>query len=258
MNDIKKKSLVLTVIVLLIGLMIVGGTYAYLSVSANITNTNYVGVSTCFLVDYDIDNGDGTENITGTLVPSLSPSGGLGGRVGLKINDECSVNGTGTLKIHVDSSVSSHLMEKATSHCEDKKTGDTLTSYLNSSSCSLAGGKWFEYPVNYCENKNTLQLLKTYTTSGSCTANNGNWVTNKSPLKYAVYNTSDTTTNPVRVGYITSSSINGDVTIYNDIELTHTMQYFYIYIWLDGNLTDNTHANLTFTGHVVASAIQKD
>ena len=258
MDEIKKKSLILSIVVLLIGLLVVGGTYAYLFVTANITNTNYVGVSTCFLVNYDIDNGDNTETITGTLVPSLGPSGGLGGRVGLKINDECDVYGTGTLKIHVNSGVDGHLMEKATSHCEDKKTGDILTSYSNASSCSAASGKWKDYPANYCEDVNTLQVLKSYDTQASCTAHNGNWVTNKSPLKYAVYNSSNTNTNPVSVGYITSSSINGDVTIYTDIELTHTMQYFYIYIWLDGTLTDNTLANIPFSGYIQANANQTD
>ena len=255
MNDIKKKSIILSVIVLLMGLMIAGGTYAFLSVGANITNTNYVGISTCFMVDYNIDNGDNTENITGTLFPSLGPSEGLYGRVGLKVKDECEVNGIGTLKIHINVS-SASLIEKATSHCEDKKTGDILTSYVNQASCSSAGGRWREYPASYCEDIKTLQTLPDYTTSGSCTANNGTWVTNGSPLKYAIYNTSNANGTPVKVGHITSST--GDITIYDNIILTHDQRYFYVYIWLDGYLTDNSHSNLSFDGYISASATQND
>ena len=258
MNDIKKKNIVLSVVVMLIGLMVAGGTYAFLYVQANVTNTNYIGVSTCFLIDYDIDNGDNTQNITGTLFPSLGPSDGLNGRVGLKINADCSVNGTGTLKIHINNGTSASLMQKATSHCEDKKTGEVLSTYANASTCSSAGGKWRDYPASYCEDKNTLQRLKEYTTSASCTSHNGNWITNGSPLKYAVYNTNDTNTNPIKVGYITSSSIGSDVVIHDTIELTHSEQLFYIYIWLDGYLTDNSHADLAFDGYISASATQSD
>ena len=256
MNDIKKKSMMLSVIVLLMGLMIVGGTYAFLYVSANITNTNYVGVSTCFLVDYNIDNGDNTESITGTLFPSLGPTDGLNGRVGLKINDECSVNGTGTLKIHLNNGTSASLIQKATSHCEDKKTGDILTEYTTESTCTSSGGKWRDYPNTYCEDNDTLQVLKDYTTSASCTANNGTWVTNGSPLKYAIYNSTNINASPAKVGHITSST--GDITIYDDIILTQDQRYFYIYIWLDGYLTDNSHADLTFDGYIKANAIQSD
>ena len=259
MDDIKKKNIVLSVIVMLIGLLVASGTYAFLYVQANVTNTNYVGTSTCFLVDYNIDNGDSTQNITGTLFPSLGPSDGLNGRVGLKINSSCSnINGTGTIKIHINNGTSASLMQKATSHCEDKKTGDTLTEYTTASTCSSAGGKWREYAASYCEDKNTLERLKEYTTSASCTSHNGNWVTNGSPLKYAVYNTSGASTNPIKVGYITSASIGGDVVIHDTIELTHTEQFFYIYVWLDGYLTDNSHADLAFDGYISASATQSD
>ena len=258
MNSIKGKSLVLLIVVFFIGLMIVGGTLAFMMISANITNTNYVGLSTCFLVDYNIDNGDNTQDITGILFPSLGPSGGLSGRVGLKIASSCSVNGTGTLKLHINNTTDSHIMEKATSHCEDKKTGDILTEYSTESSCSSAGAKWKNYPVSYCEDNTTLRVMKDYTTSGSCTSHNGTWVTNGSPLKYAVYNSNNTNANPIRVGHITSSSIGSDVTIYDDIILTHEQRYFYIYIWLDGYLTDNTHVDLPFDAYVKVNAIQSD
>ena len=258
MNDIKKKSVILSVIVLLMGLMIAGGTFAFMTLQANVTNTNYVGVSTCFLVDYNIDNGDGTQNIEGTLFPSLSPVKGLNGRVGLKVNEECEVNGIGAIKLHINSETNSHLTEIATSHCEDKKTGDILTEYATEASCSSANQSWKSYPTSYCESNSTLQTLKEYTTSASCTSHNGTWVTNGSPLKYAVYNTNNTNGSPVKVGHITSNDIGSDITIYDDIILTHDQRYFYVYIWIDGYLTDNSHADLPFDGYISASATQND
>lgn len=266
-DSMKMKSVVLSVIVLLIGLMIVGGTYAFMTIQANVTNTNYVGVSTCFLVDYNIDNGNGTQAITGTLFPSISPIKGLNGRVGLKINDNCDVNGMGTLKLHINSETDNHLTAIATSHCEDKKTGDILTEYATEASCSSAGERWKNYPTSYCEDNNTLQILKEYmpsaslsasSASASCVSNNGTWVTNGSPLKYAIYNSSNTNSMPVKVGHITSSNIGSDVTIYDNIVLTSDQRYFYVYIWLDGYLSDNTHSDLPFGGYINANAIQSD
>ena len=46
-----KKNTFLIVLILLIGLAIAGGTYAYLNLTANVTNGTYNLTSTCFLVD---------------------------------------------------------------------------------------------------------------------------------------------------------------------------------------------------------------
>ena len=257
-DSMRQRSAMLTVVMFLMGLMIVGGTYAYLNMQANVTNTNYVAVSTCFLVDYDIDNGDSTQNITGILFPSIGPTKGLNGRAGLKIKEECAVSGTGTLELHVNSATNTHLTQIASSHCEDKKTGDFLTEYMTEASCSSANGKWKSYSTSYCENKTTLAVLKNYTNSASCTANNGNWVTNGSPLKYAVYSSNNTNTTPVSVGHITGSDIGSDIPIYDDIILDYDQKYFYVYIWIDGYLTDNSHADLPFDGYIKASATQND
>ena len=254
----KSKSMILLSVICLIGLLIISGTYSYLYMQANVTNTNYVGISTCFLVDYNIDNGDGNQNINGILFPSINPIKGLNGRVGLKLNDNCQVNGTGMIELHINNTTGSILMQMATSHCEDKKTGDILTQYVTEASCSSANGKWKNYPTSYCEDKDTLQLLKGYTASSSCISNNGNWVTNGSPLKYAVYDTNNTNVDPVSVGHIISSDIGNDIVLYDDIILTHEQKYFYVYIWIDGYLTDNTHVNIPFDGYIKANATQND
>jgi len=258
MNYSLRKNVVLMVLVMFMGLLIAGGTFAYLTYSANITNGNYVAETHCFNVDYNIDNGDNTQDIVGTLFPSLGPTRGLNGRVGLKVNDECEVNGIGTIKLHINSESDSHLTEIATSHCEDKKTGDILTEYTTEASCSSANQSWKSYPTSYCESNSTLQTLKDYTTSASCTANNGTWVTNGSPLKYAVYNTNNTNGSPVKVGHITSSDIGNDITIYDNFLVSNLQSYYYVYIWLDGYLTDNTHADLPFGGYITANAIQDE
>ena len=65
-------------------------------------------------------------------------------------------------------------------------------------------------------------------------------------------------TNPVSVGTISSSSVGSDVVLKDNILITNTQAYYYVYIWLDGYLTDATYIELPFSGHVKAEAVQNN
>ena len=154
-NNIKNKKTVYLIVGVIIGiLLIAGGTYAYITLAVNVTNGNYSSVTGCFDIDYNVTNEDGTLPIAGTMFPSSNPSGGLNGRVSLKVSNTCNVNGTGTLKLNVVNG-NSTLLKTVSAHCENSKT---------------------------------LETLSTYTSSSTCTAqSNGVWVTSGTALKYAVY-----------------------------------------------------------------------
>ena len=216
-----KKYVIFTIGIILLGAMVTGGTYAYLSRTVTITNGT-ANVSThCFLIDYNINNSDNSQNISGILFPSASPSGGLTGRVGLKTNTSCTLQGVGTLTLH------------------------------------LTSGEVGSASPGHCENSNTLETLKDYTTSGTCSGH-GTWVTTGTPLKYAVYDNSEGTGTPLSKGYITSSNIGGDITLYNNFAITSTEEYYYIFIWLDGYLSGDGYTDVNFAGYVSASATQTE
>ena len=107
----KKSYIILVVSIISFGLLLVGGTYAYLSFTANVTNAVYNGATTCFDIDYDITNDDGTLPITGTLFQSSTPKGGLSGKVTMNIKSNCNISeGNGTIKLNVANTTSSLLL----------------------------------------------------------------------------------------------------------------------------------------------------
>ena len=216
MNN-KKKNIILSIVVILVGLALVGGTYAYLSSTMTITNNVVNGSTTCFDIDY-IDN---TDQITGTMFPSANHTKGLTGAVSLKIKNTCNLDGIGNLYLHVNNNTSNLFITTAGPHCE---------------------------------NKSTLETLTQYTTSGTCNGSNRSWVTTGTPLKYAVYGNSTGTGTPLSVGYV--NAIDSDIAVYKDFAITHTQKDYYIFLWLDGHLTDNTYTNLSFDGYVKVDATQ--
>ena len=216
MNN-KKKNIILSIVVILVGLALVGGTYAYLTFSMNVTNNVVNGGTTCFDIDY-IDN---TDQITGTLFPSANHTKGLTGTVSLKIKNTCNLDGVGNLYLHVNNNTSNLFITTAAPHCE---------------------------------NKSTLETLTQYTTSGTCNGSNRSWVTTGTPLKYAVYGNSTGTGTPLSVGYV--NAIDSDIAVYKDFVIKHTQKDYYIFLWLDGHLTDNTYTNLSFDGYVKVDATQ--
>lgn len=253
----KNRKIVYVLLILTVLFTLIGGTFAYLNFTFEATNSNYASETHCFQIDYTINNENSGQDITGTLFPSANPTGGLNGRVGLKTNNNCELNGIGTLKLHINDSIDStsftKLTTKASSYCRSRKTGEAVN--LSESECTEAGNRWIDIPTSYCENTNTLEYMKDYTTSSDCTSNGGTWVTNGSPLKYAVYNSVDLTT-PVSVGHIISTDRGTDMTIFDNFIVSNFQKYYYVYIWLDGYLTDNTFDELPFSGHIESNVIQ--
>ena len=257
MENSMKKNVLLIITVLFVGLGVVGGTYAWFSNNIETTNEIYNVATSCFLIDYNINNTDNSQDITGTMFPSGTVSGGLSGRVGLRTNANCNLDGVGTLKLHVNgnNATSGTLTTSASSYCEDRSTLQPIPGISTQAACTSASGRWQGYGDSYCESNITLERLTNYNSS-NCASNNGTWKSGGSPLKYAVYDNASATGTPLSKGYITSGNIGGDVTILNNISITSTQQYYYIFIWLDGYLTDSTYSNLPFSGYISAEAEQ--
>ena len=227
MNDNKRKKILLIVGVILTCVLVVGGTYAYLTFSVSVTNGKISDSVECFEIDYSILNdasATDSSQITGTLFPSAGPNGGLSGKVSINVNSNCKVKGTGTLYLNVDSGTSTTLVQTVAAHCEDKTT---------------------------------LETMKDYTTSAECTADSSRmWVSTGTGLKYAVYSNANATGTPLNVGYITNSDIGGDIPIYSDFTVDKTASSYYIFIWMDGYITDSTYTELPFGGYIHASVLQ--
>ncbi|MBR7041901.1 MAG: hypothetical protein IKI04_00200, partial [Bacilli bacterium] len=253
----KTKKILIIVAIAFIGISIVGSTYAYLTMSLNVANGNYNNVGThCFGVTYNVNNTDGSTDITGTLFPSGTPIKGLTGRVGFSSDPTCSTSGLGTINLNIANTTSTTLTTPASSYCEDRSTLEPISGISTEAACTTAGGRWRGYGDSYCENPNTLERLPDYTTESDCTTHSGSWTTPGSPLKYAVYTSTEANAQPVSVGRINTTDIGNTITIYNNFAVTHTETYYYIYIWLDGYLTDNTHTNLPFAANITASVAQ--
>jgi len=216
-----KQTLFLILGIFLISLFIIGGTYAYMTLGIDINNNVIAYNTTCFDIVYDADN-DSTP-ITGTLIPSSGPGGGLNGKISLGLAAAC-------------------------------KNLDAYGSfYLNVTSGSNV---LFQIVDGHCENSQTLRTLTKYTDQESCEAQtNGKWVTNGTALKYAVYTTNNitTTTVPLNVGYINRI---GTTIIYDNFPVVNQTVNYYVYVWLDGNLSDDTYALQSFAGNISASASQ--
>lgn len=221
----KKRKILIIVLIIFLGLLILGGTYAFLSYALSVENGNYSGKVECFKINYSTLNEDGTEKITGTLFPSINASNGLSGMVSLGIDESCNVNATGSLYMHVSEGTSVTLLQTVREHCENSLTLETIDEYDNSSDCTDA---------------------------------NGIWVTNGTALKYAVYNNNSANGNPLDSGYITANDIGDDILVYTNFDVNYTMNSYYIYIWMDGYLMDDNYTNLPFGGYIHASISQNE
>ena len=219
-----KKIRIVILIVFLVLLAIAGGTYAFLTFSATVTNGNYNTKVECFNINYSIVNSDGTaKNITGTLFPSKNALGGLNGTVSLAIDNSCNITGTGNLYVHIDDTTSVDLLKTVAEHCENATTLETISDKTEQSACTSAGGSW---------------------------------VSNGTGIKYAVYDNATATGTPLKKGYITQTDIGNDISIYSDFSITQTVVTYYIFIWQDGYITDDTYTALPFSGYVHAEVLQ--
>ena len=258
MNNIKTKTFVLIFLVVVFSLAIAGATWAFLTRDIEMTNQNHAINSECFLIDYNVNNENGTKDITGTLFPTGKASGGLSGRVGLKINSSCNMYGTGTLKMHINATTNQDLTRSISSYCISRSTLEKINGINSKSACEAENvkGRWMGYGDSYCENPNTLERIDVK--EEDCTSSGGIWTTGGSPLKYSVYNTTDTTQAPIKVGHITSNDIGSDIVLKDDISVIKQEKYYYIYVWLDGYMNDDTFNDKSFSGFINASAIQRE
>lgn len=283
LNNKNKKILIFGII--LGAVLIAGGTYAFLTMALNVQNGNINGKLECFQINYnacnlwdvngdgvidtnDADafqqcladaenyilhdlNGDGTingkdvtsfrrcldnienpgtwnteaaGNLGGILFPSTEITGGLFGSLAMGVNSACNVTGTGTIYLHVGTESSVTLLRKTDGHCENPTTLETLTSYTSSNECLTDGNMW---------------------------------VTDGSALKYAVYDNAAGTGVPISVGYITGGDIGEDISLYTGFDVNSTNNRYYMFIWLDGNLTNEDYEDLPFSGYIHASVVQK-
>ena len=148
------------------------------------------------------------------------------------------------------------LTTPATSYCQDRSTLEPISGISTQEACTTAGGRWQGYGDNYCESNATYERLTDYSDSSSCASHSGTWTSGGSPLKYAVYDNATGTGTPLSKGKILSTDIANDITVYSNFSIDKTQKYYYIFIWLDGYLTDDNHTDLPFSGQVNASAIQ--
>ena len=104
----KKKILYSVLIVLLIIIVSVGITYAWLSWSGSV---NVSGTSECFDVNYVKGQDIGSEESPAKLSLASSYTEGLSTVVKVNLNDTCTIlNGTGTLYLNTDSITSNILL----------------------------------------------------------------------------------------------------------------------------------------------------
>lgn len=289
--NLKNNNVFLVIAVILGGLLVVGGTYAAFSTLADVNNGNYSGYVECFDIIYnDINDGTDTADITGTLFPSSNYVGGLSGNVSVSISDSCNVTGTGTLYIHVNNESSSKYAEGIFAHCEDPDTLETMTEYNeDESGCTGAGGIWVnKYPAlkyavyssnNTLINSGYLGHIDNYgdvdgdgiiNTSDKTVIEEmiqGNYSNVDSSFaadinfdgvidskdvqeidKYVLGNDS------LFDDYIDATGLN--IPIYMNFPVTSSEQKFTIYLWLDGNITDNNFASLPFSGYMTTKVVQ--
>lgn len=145
----KRYYIVLTIAVISLGLLLTGGTYAWLGYNGiNVNGNNLNASTTCFLIDYsgDFDSG--------LLFPSKTDKGGLSGSVTLSINNSCNVSATGNIYLNVGASTSNkYFMSNVLQYSLYASDGTTL---LGSGPITTTGDKTL--------NTNPITLTKTPTT----------------------------------------------------------------------------------------------
>lgn len=81
----------------------------------------------------------------------------------------------------------------------------------------------------------------------------GSLLLSEGALKYAVY--TDPNGSPAATGTITKT---GEMTLYDNFNMTMNAVTYYIYVWLDGTIADNEYVNLPFSGYIYTSATQNE
>jgi len=123
----KKRYIIFVIAIISFGLLLTGGTYAWLTFSNVTINGQANGTSTCFLIDYITGS-----SLTGTLFQSMTPKGGLAGSVSMAISSQCSVpKAKGTLILNINSN-SSDILFRDSALKYAVYTSSTATTPVNS------------------------------------------------------------------------------------------------------------------------------
>lgn len=248
----KRYYVILVMAVVLGGLLLTGGTYAWLTFSTTVGDNEIVANSTCFIIDYSGDfqslgslpgdvNGDNKLNLADITSMRSYVSGNkdftseqiaLGDSDGDGDLDSDDVEYWRTVVSSRDPAAPVYyyglLFPSKTA-----KGGLSGSVTLNiNSECSVAG-------------KGTITL-----NVGSDT---GSVLLSEGALKYAVYDS--TKTNELASGTLTAT---GDKTLYTNFSLSTTATTYYVYVWLDGTIADNDYINAPFSGYLRASAVQTE
>lgn len=245
----KRNYFVLIVAVLSFGLLLTGGTYAWLYYdSVNVVGNGLNANTTCFLIDY-----------SGDFNPFL---GDINGNGKVDIGDIMLVSGhidgeeilTGEDFLHADMNKDGIVNETDLNLIEDLVGYSTIyhNTFLFPSNTDRGGlsGSVTMGISGSCKNisgvgKLTLKVDSTVVDSSRLT---------DGALRYSVYKDNDEKSIPDKSGVISSWNID----IYDNIELSQTPATFYVYVWLDGNDSDvdNSYLDFNFSARIHASATQ--
>lgn len=110
-DNVKNKIITSILAVVIIIILVVGITFAYITWRSN--NINSAGNSECFDILYVKGTDIGSDQNKATLMPSVDYTGGLSSTVKIGMNSKCtSVQGKGIIKLHTLPDTSSNLFRE--------------------------------------------------------------------------------------------------------------------------------------------------
>jgi len=274
----KKKNIILLILVLIAGILLAAGTYAYFIIAANVINGNYVDSTQCFDIEYsvretssstdaicantDID-GDGYVSIIDSQqLSSFINSGNTNSQYDVNSDsvvdyddvtliNQCvnTIGGTLFQSSNALGGISGRYHLNINESCDVDAVGEIFLKVDDTTSTLLT-----QTVREHCENSVTKVTVPGYTTESECVAISGNeWVTTGTALKYSIY---DANNQLLTAGHIPSSVIGGQMSLYDGFSVGHTEQTYILYIWLDGYLADNTYVLQSFGGSMYAEIMQ--
>lgn len=217
-------------------ILIAGATYAWFTWRSS--SINISGTSGCFVIDYGISKEIGATSVA-PLKLGTSYSDGLIAEVTAKINSSCTgVTGKGTLYLNTNIEGTSpailkgalkyHVIASTTKENDVVENPTVKNSQAKSStSDKLTGGGLGSSEIGGTE-------------IGGVEIGGGD--------------IGDATQEQFKTGVITST---GKLAILTNIDLdTLTTRRYTVYVWIDGEIADNTYADATYSGYISLEATQ--
>lgn len=239
--DSKRNYIVLLVTVLSLGVLLTGGTYAWLTFSpATIGSNTAEGNTTCFIMDYSGDfpapYGD------------LDFDGGLDAKDMVILADYLDGNYTfsNRQKILADINRDGLIDMNDAQALTDRVTSSGVTGEILFPSKTDKGGLSGTVTININKDCSVSATgnIKLNVVSGTSSA-----LLSSGALKYSIYDSSNTL---IGSGTLSSSGIKTLNT--SAITLSKTASTYTVYVWLDGTKVSNSHLGLAFNGYIYADA----